>query len=125
VTSWHGKIKVQIARMEAVNNRTLWTWNAIGKRGGAWALDPQAPEAQKGFLLNHLISELLPPKGDGMRWANSDPITGQAAWYDLRVNIEKAEAADAVSEPHFTAQPGHGTAENRTEQLRFGQEWRT
>ena len=58
---------------------------------GAWALDPDAPEARKGFLLNHLIHELLPPKGDGMRWSNSDPITGQAAWYDLRVRIEKAE----------------------------------
>ena len=33
--------------------------------------------------MNHLINELLPPKGDGMRWSNSDPITGQAAWYDL------------------------------------------
>ena len=28
-----------------------------------------------------------------MRWSNSDPITGQAAWYDLRVRIEKAEPA--------------------------------
>jgi hypothetical protein len=27
-----------------------------------------------------------------MRWANSDPITGQAAWFDLKVRIEKAEA---------------------------------
>ena len=31
----------------------------------------------------------MPPKGDGLRWANSDPITGQAAWFDLRVRIEK------------------------------------
>jgi NAD-dependent dihydropyrimidine dehydrogenase PreA subunit len=50
---------------------------------GAWALDKDAPEATRGFLLNHLIDELLPPKGDGRRWANSDPITGQAAWFDL------------------------------------------
>jgi hypothetical protein len=41
-------------------------------------------------LLNHLIHELLPPKGDGLRWANSDPITGQAAWFDLRVKISKS-----------------------------------
>jgi len=33
---------------------------------------------------------LLPPKGDGLRWANSDPVTGQAAWFDLRVKIEKS-----------------------------------
>ena len=31
-------------------------------------------------------------------------MTGQAAWYDLRVNIEKAEAGDAVSEPAFKHQ---------------------
>jgi hypothetical protein len=108
--------------MEAVNSSTLWTWNAIGKRKGAWGLDPQAPEAKKGFLMNHLIHELLPPKGDGLRWSNSDPVTGQAAWYDLRVRIEKAEAGD-VSEPQFPeiAQPGR--AEPHPDELRYGQEW--
>jgi uncharacterized protein with LGFP repeats len=25
---------VKIARMDAVNGSTLWTWNAIGKRAG-------------------------------------------------------------------------------------------
>jgi hypothetical protein len=76
--------------MAALNENTVWTWNAIGKRKGAWALSEDAPEATRGFLLNHLIHELLPPKGDGLRWSNSDPITGQAAWFDLRVKIEKA-----------------------------------
>ena len=90
VESPHGRIHVPAARMEAVNPATLWTWNAIGKRPGAWALRPDAPEGRRGFLLNHLIHELLPPKGDGLRWSNSDPVTGQAAWYDLRVRIEKA-----------------------------------
>jgi len=37
---------------------------------------------------------LLPPKGDGLRWSNSDPVTGQAAWFDLRVKIEKVRAPD-------------------------------
>ncbi len=60
-------------------------------------LSPGAPEATKGFLLNHIINELLPPKGDGHRWSNSDPITGQAAWFDLRVRVEKAEAGDEAS----------------------------
>jgi NAD-dependent dihydropyrimidine dehydrogenase PreA subunit len=78
-----GEIRVKVRRMDAVNGSTLWTWNAIGKRKGAWALVKDAPEATRGFLLNHLIHELLPPKGDGLRWANSDPITGQAAWFDL------------------------------------------
>ncbi len=104
VTSHHGKIKVPVVRMDALNPNTVWTWNAIGKRKGAWALDENAPEATKGFLLNHLIHELLPPKGDGLRWSNSDPITGQAAWYDLRVKIEKAPAEDGVSQPETPAQ---------------------
>ncbi|GLT08923.1 formate dehydrogenase [Sulfitobacter porphyrae] len=92
VSSPHGEITVPVMEMAALNENTVWTWNAIGKRKGAWALDKDAPEATKGFLLNHLIHELLPPKADGMRWANSDPITGQAAWFDLKVRIEKAEA---------------------------------
>jgi len=92
VTSPHGEITVPVMHMAALNANTVWTWNAIGKRKGAWALDENAPEATKGFLLNHLIHELLPPKGDGLRWSNSDPITGQAAWFDLKVRIEKADA---------------------------------
>ena len=122
VISHHGRIKVEIMRMEAVNPSTIWTWNAIGKREGAWALDRDAPEAKKGFLMNHLINELLPPKGDGMRWSNSDPITGQAAWYDLRVRIEKTEQAE-VSEPHFFAVAQPGGERSRVEELRYGQEW--
>ena len=59
-----------------------------------------APEATKGFLLNHLISELLPEKGDGMRWANADPVTGQAAWFDLKVRIVKCAAPDEA-QPAF------------------------
>ncbi len=85
----HGKITVPVALHRGVNGRTVWTWNAIGKRKGAWALSDNAPESTRAFLLNHLIHELLPPKGDGLRWSNSDPITGQAAWFDLRVRIEK------------------------------------
>jgi sulfite dehydrogenase (quinone) subunit SoeA len=100
VTSPHGEIVVPVAHMAALNENTVWTWNAIGKRKGAWALDGDAPEATKGFLLNHLIHELLPPKGDGLRWSNSDPITGQAAWFDLRVRIERAEPPPE-SQPAF------------------------
>ena len=92
VTSPHGSITVPVAHMAALNEHTVWTWNAIGKRKGAWALSNDAPEATKGFLLNHLIHELLPARDDGHRYANSDPITGQAAWFDLRVRIEKCDA---------------------------------
>ena len=109
--------------MEGVNPHTVWTWNAIGKRKGAWQLDEDAPEVKKGFLLNHLIHELLPPKGDGLRWANSDPVTGQAAWYDLKVRIEKAEAGEAATvEPGFPAlNPPAGLPRAETT-LRYGEE---
>ncbi len=99
VTSAHGSITVPVALHAGLNDSTVWTWNAIGKRKGAWALDEGAPEATQGFLLNHIIHELQPPKGDGLRWANSDPVTGQAAWFDLRVKIEKAVPKPAESQP--------------------------
>ncbi|MFN3823157.1 MAG: molybdopterin oxidoreductase family protein [Pseudorhodobacter sp.] len=107
VTSPTGEIVVPVAHMPALNPHTVWTWNAIGKRKGAWGLDPEAPEATKGFLLNHLIHELLPPKGDGHRWSNSDPVTGQAAWFDLRVRVEKC-ARPTESLPQFPVLPDQG-----------------
>ncbi len=100
VTSHNGSIKVQVKTMEGVNPETVWTWNAIGKRSGSWNLAPDAPEAKKGFLLNHLISELLPPGGK-RRITNSDPVTGQAAWFDLMVRVEKCEPGEEISEPQF------------------------
>jgi sulfite dehydrogenase (quinone) subunit SoeA len=103
LSSLHGRIRVPTKLMDGVNPDTVWTWNAIGKRSGAWDLDPAAPEFRSGFLLNHLISELLPPDG-GYAHANADPITGQAAWYDLRVRIDRA----AADEPRMTA-PSFGT----------------
>jgi sulfite dehydrogenase (quinone) subunit SoeA len=121
VISPHGRIRVPVRRMEAVNSQTLWTWNAIGKRSGAWTLSPDAPEAKKGFLLNHLISELLPPKGDGLRWSNSDPITGQAAWFDLRVRIEKARVQHGPSEPQFKQQKN--PVPHRKGDIAYGKEW--
>ena len=121
VSSHHGKIKVQMKRTDAVNAQTMWTWNAIGKRKGAWALSTDAPESTKGFLLNHLIHELLPGSDDGLRWSNSDPITGQAAWYDLRVNIEKAQPEDGQSQPDFSPQDNQG--QNAKPEVRYGQEW--
>ena len=105
LTSPHGEITVPVAHHGALNPHTVWTWNAIGKRKGAWALDKDAPEATKGFLLNHLIGDLLPERSDGHRWANSDPVTGQAAWFDLRVTIEKVDPpADGEARPSVAAQ---------------------
>ena len=100
LSSIHNSITVPVAEMSSLNENTVWTWNAIGKRKGAWALDPNAPEATKGFLLNHLIHELQPNKSDGHRWSNSDPVTGQAAWFDLKVKLEKT-TAPKESQPSF------------------------
>ena len=47
-----------------------------------------------GFWTQHAISEWLPAQ-EGFRLANADPVTGQAAWYDLRVRIEKAAPMEA------------------------------
>ena len=97
-----GRVKGQVRLMEGVNPNTVWTWNAVGRRGGAAALDSDAPESTRGFLLNHLITELLPEREGGYRFSNSDPITGQAAWYDLRVSIEKAAPDEAQeTSPRF------------------------
>ena len=119
ITSAIGRVKAQVQLMDGVNPDTVWTWNAIGKRAGAWNLDPEAPEVKRGFLLNHLISELLPERDGGYRFSNSDPITGQAAWYDLRVKIEKAPPAeDGQTLPQFERlQPN--TLQARPSQLQF------
>jgi anaerobic selenocysteine-containing dehydrogenase len=110
VISHHSRLKCQIRLMEGVNADTVWTWNAIAKRAGAWNLGSQAPESVKGCLLNHLIAELLPDER-AYRYGNCDPVTGQAAWYDLRVRIEKAAPAETdQAEPQFaplSRLPGH------------------
>jgi hypothetical protein len=89
VQSGHGRVKAQIKTMRAMNPQTVWTWNAIGKRAAAWGLHPEAPEAREAFLMNHVIPDVLGTPAAGVIEANADPITGQAAWYDLRVRLEK------------------------------------
>ncbi len=102
VISRHNRIKCQVRVMTGLNSQTIWTWNAIGKRRGAWNLDAEAGEATKGFLLNHLIDDLLPAREGGYRYSCSDPVTGQASWYDLRVRIEKADPEEAqTAAPQF------------------------
>jgi len=106
VESMWGKVRCMCRYSEAVEPGTVWTWNAIGKAAGAWRLDADANESQKGFLLNHLISEELPAQADGSRLSNSDPVTGQAGWYDVKVRIYKAEADEAPQTwPQFEAMP--------------------
>jgi anaerobic selenocysteine-containing dehydrogenase len=128
VSSRAGTIMVPVAHMAALNENTVWTWNAIGKRKGAWGLDADAPEATTGFLLNHLISELLPDKGH--RLSNSDPVTGQAAWFDCRVRVERVAAGDhlrGTAEPGFVAlgdPPRVGGGRGQNSSKSFGRSFR-
>lgn len=99
LTSRTGRIHVPVRLMDGLNRRTVWTWNAIGKKKGSWGLSADAPESARGFLLNNLIDDLLPERADGHRYSNSDPVTGQAAWYDVRVSMEKAPKPENVTVP--------------------------
>jgi anaerobic selenocysteine-containing dehydrogenase len=89
IESQWGKVKCMARHSEAVDPGTVWTWNAIGKAEAAWSLDPNSDESKKGFLLNHLITEKLSLGGFSV--SNSDPITGQAGWYDVRVKLAAAD----------------------------------
>jgi sulfite dehydrogenase (quinone) subunit SoeA len=108
VESRNGTLKCRVRLMDGVNPNTIWTWNAIGKRSGAWTLDKDAPESRTGFLLNHLISEYLPAGPSGRSPSNSDPVTGQAAWFDLTVRVERCgpdEVAETVPHPASLTPP--------------------
>jgi anaerobic selenocysteine-containing dehydrogenase len=90
-----GRVRCMARYSEAVEPGTVWTWNAIGKAPGAWRLAPDSNESRLGFLLNHLISEEF-----------SDPVTGQAGWFDLRVRIRRAEDGEPRRTwPEFEAVP--------------------
>jgi anaerobic selenocysteine-containing dehydrogenase len=102
LSSHHRRIRVRVKTMEGLQPDTVWTWNAVGKRSGAWNLPPDAPEARQGFLLNHLISESLPLRQNEPRMDNADPITGQAAWFDLMVRIDRCKPGEPdVTAPQF------------------------
>ncbi|SFN52060.1 Molydopterin dinucleotide binding domain-containing protein [Variovorax sp. OV329] len=96
VESQWGSVRCMLRYSEAVEPGTVWTWNAIGKADGAWQLTAGSDEVRKGFLLNHLIAQELPAAAAGGPSAigNSDPITGQAAWYDVRVRIRAADLVE-------------------------------
>jgi anaerobic selenocysteine-containing dehydrogenase len=97
-----GRVRCLARHTEAVEPGTVWTWNAVGKASGAWNLAPGANESRQGFLLNHLISEELPADHGSSRVSNSDPITGQAAWYDVRVRVVRDDDQTAQeSLPQF------------------------
>lgn len=89
IESIHARARVPLKLIQGCQEDTVWTWNAIAKQAGTWGLSKQAPESQQAFLMNHLIRELLPQQEHAQ--TNSDPITGQAAWYDCRVRVYATE----------------------------------
>jgi anaerobic selenocysteine-containing dehydrogenase len=84
IASNRGRLRVQVRAHAATAPGTVWTWNAVGKKRGAWKLGDHAPEFVDGFLLNHLIGE----RASDRAYGNGDPVTGQAAWFDLKVRLE-------------------------------------
>jgi hypothetical protein len=72
-----------------------------------------------------LISELLPEREGGYRYANADPVTGQAAWYDLRVKVEKADPVEAgETAPRFERLPTPPGLQKRPSLLQYGARFR-
>ena len=121
VESMHGKVRCLCRYSEALEPGTVWTWNAVGKAAGAWNLDGNANESKQGFLLNHVISEELPAHEAGEHISNSDPVTGQAGWYDVRVRIYAAEEnEDPFTFPQYDTMPqSPGTPKRRSMQSYF------
>jgi anaerobic selenocysteine-containing dehydrogenase len=125
IESANGRVRGQVRLVEGVNPDTVWTWNAIGKRHGAWGLKDDAAEANRGFLLNHAIGDLLPPASNGRRYSNSDPVTGQAAWFDLRVRVRKCgKTGYGFTEPRFERLKPPPGLDEATDRLSFGAEFR-
>ncbi|MEJ2624697.1 MAG: molybdopterin oxidoreductase family protein [Pseudolabrys sp.] len=125
IESANGRVKGQISLVDGVNPNTVWTWNAIGKRKGAWGLDHDAGESNRAFLLNHAIADLLPADARGRRYANSDPVTGQASWFDLRVRLRKCTADEAgFTEPRFKPVAPPPNFEPSPRKLSFGAQFK-
>ncbi len=117
-----GRVAAAVKTMDGVRPDTVWTWNAIAKNTsapGAWGLSADAAEGAEGFLMNHIIPEILPENGEGKTAINnSDPVTGQAAWYDLQIQITKMTDAEREQQMQKTASPKNPPPEGE-KQLRY------
>ena len=91
-----GRTAARAKLAEGMRGDLVWTWNAIAKSPGAWGLSPDSREATDSFLMNRLISEWDSEGESG--FPNADPVTGQAAWYDLRVSVRRMTAEEEARE---------------------------
>ena len=124
IESRHGRVKGQVKFVDGVNRNTVWTWNAIGKRSGAWGLSPDVPEVKQSFLLNHIIPEKLAGTSDHL--SNSDPVTGQAAWFDLRVRISRAEESErSETDPLLDSLPALPDQQTAPDIIDYGRSFRS
>ncbi|AEJ38338.1 molybdopterin oxidoreductase [Sulfobacillus acidophilus TPY] len=96
-----GKMTARLRYSDAVEPDTVWTWNAVAKGAGSWALHPDSPEVTRAVLINHIIPDKAADERG--RFFNNDPVTGQAGWYDTRVAIYPSELQKVWPEPHVTA----------------------
>ena len=114
VESMHGKVRCLCRYSEAVEPGTVWTWNAIGKASGAWGLDGDANEAKKGFLLNHLISEELPPSRTATTCPTRTRLPARPAGTTCTCGSTRpTPTSEQVSSPQFDTAAGSRADDER------------
>ena len=77
-----------------------WTLEQLRERARASITEFGGGVDARAFAT--LAERLQYVRGD---YANADPVTGQAAWFDLRVTIRRADSA-GMSAPQFVPIPG-------------------
>ena len=106
VESQWGSVRCMARFSETVEPGTVWTWNAIGKASGAWNLGAGRERIAARLPAqspDHRRTARRDEADDAARVSNSDPVTGQAAWYDVRVRVYPAEADAQHTLPQFDA----------------------
>lgn len=101
VESSTGRMRCRMRIHHGCERETVWTWHGIARMAGSWRMRGHEAEVDRAFLLNPLIAARLPLPEQAVAYANADPLTGQAAWFDLRVNVSKAEGGESGVWPRF------------------------
>jgi hypothetical protein len=67
---------------------------------GAWALDRRRRRRRRGSCSTISSRSSCRPGGTGIAGRTRTPVTGQAAWFDLRVRVERCEAPSEAQPAH-------------------------